>query len=96
MIENKYMISFYDKEFLIRWKNKFYIIEDLMNKKLKYRSYEFCFNKLEGSFILEIRFYNIIVSIRITRGEYEKSSSEEIFNKIRNYIDYEIRKIYYI
>lgn len=96
MIKNEYMISYYDNEFLTRWRNKFTIIENLMNKNLKYRSYEFCFNKLEGRFMLEIRFYNITIGIAIDIKDYEEMTGEQIyFYKIIKYIDYEIRKIYY-
>ena len=77
MIKNEFMISYYDKEFLKRWKNKFEIIENLMNKNLKFRRYEFCFNKLEERFILEIRFYNITIDIM----DYEEMIGEEIYFK---------------
>ena len=96
MVKSKFMISYFDNEFLKKWKNKFEIIENLMNKNLKFRSYEFCFDKLNGRFILEIRFYNITICIAINMEDYEEMTGEQIyFYIIIKSINNEIRKIYY-
>lgn len=89
------VVNFEDKKFPQLFKNKFYIIKELINSDMKVIAYSFKYDIDFNMFIVFLNFEFFSINIKFSYEDFKHLMSIDIYNKIRIEVESYLLKMIY-